>query len=38
MNLSAVFSPETRGLPFESYGEYTDYLFSCCLLYTSRCV
>ena len=29
MNLSAVFSPETRGLPFESYGEYTDYLFSC---------
>ena len=29
MNLSAAFSPETRELPFASYGEYTDYLFSC---------
>ncbi len=29
MNLTAVFSPETMEKPFESYGEYTDYLFSC---------
>ena len=29
MNLSSVFSPETRELPFASYAEYTDYLFSC---------
>ena len=29
MNLTAVFSPETKELPFQSYSEYTDYLFSC---------
>ena len=29
MNLTAGCSPETKVLPFQSYSEYTDDLFSC---------